>query len=97
MKEQFETMPENTKYFFIAGNPVLHSKSPQLFDAFAKDGGLRYSYVKALCKNAADIKLLLDNGFSGGNITAPLKEEVLKLAFDRSQVVQRINAANLDC
>jgi shikimate dehydrogenase len=88
-------MSHNTKYFFIAGNPVFHSLSPVLFNAHASGSGFAGQYIKALCSSAKDIEVLLGNGFSGGNITAPFKEKILKLAFNKSPVVQRINAANL--
>jgi len=87
-------MYEKQKYFFIAGNPVLHSKSPDLFSAYAKDRGLPHRYLKALCSSADDIKMLLSNGFSGGNITAPFKEDILCLGFAKSQTVEKIRAAN---
>jgi len=87
-------MSHNTKYFFIAGNPVSHSKSPQLFDAYARDAELPHRYIKALCTKADDVELLLRNGFSGGNITAPLKEEILSLGYPRSLTVDKLRAAN---
>jgi len=87
-------MSMHRKYFFIAGNPVLHSMSPELFAAHVADISSGHLYTSALCADAADIKLLLDNGFSGCNITAPLKEEVLKLGFAKSQSVEKICAAN---
>jgi shikimate dehydrogenase len=87
-------MSENRKFFFIAGNPVSHSKSPQLFEAYTRDAELPHLYVKALCTKAEDVELLLRNGFSGGNITAPLKEDILTLGFAKSQTVEKIRAAN---
>ncbi len=85
---------EPTKCFFIAGNPVLHSLSPVVFSAYAGHTGIQHHYLKAHCRSAADVKILLDNGFSGGNITAPLKEEVLSLGFKQSEAVRMINSAN---
>ncbi len=83
------------KSFFIAGNPVLHSISPELFAAHVEDINSQHLYTRALCSCAADVKLLLDNGFSGCNITAPLKEEVLSMDFPRSQIVEKIKATNM--
>jgi shikimate dehydrogenase len=88
-------MSIHQKSFFIAGNPVLHSMSPELFAAHVEDINSQHLYIRALCSSAADVKLLLDNGFSGCNITAPLKEEVLSMDFPRSQVVEKIKAANI--
>lgn len=82
------------RYFFIAGNPVLHSLSPVLFSAYAGHSGIQHHYLKAHCRSVADVKILLDNGFSGGNITAPLKENILSLGFTKSRTVELISAAN---
>jgi len=87
-------MCEKQKFFFIAGNPVLHSMSPVLFSAHCKDIGRKYLYTRALCADVFDVELLLRNGFSGCNITAPLKEEVLKTGFAKSLQVEQTKAAN---
>ncbi len=88
-------MSNKAKYFFIAGNPVFHSLSPKLYDAYADDCGLDHKYLKALCNCADDVRILLFNGFSGCNITSPLKEEVLKLNFPKSQSVIKTKASNI--
>jgi shikimate dehydrogenase len=87
-------MCEKQKFFFIAGNPVLHSMSPVLFSAHCADAARNYIYARALCSEVSDIELLLNNGFFGGNVTAPLKEEVLKTGFAKSLQVEQTKAAN---
>ncbi len=87
-------MSDKQKFFFVAGNPVLHSLSPVLFNAFAMEKQLLHKYVKALCNSAADVQMLLQNGFAGGNITAPFKEDILLNGYQTSTTVEKIKAAN---
>lgn len=63
------------KRFGVVGNPVLHSKSPFIFDA-AYDS--RYSYLRILAqsaKEAFDLFSALD--LNGMNVTAPFKDVTL--------------------
>lgn len=83
-----------TKSFFVAGSPVLHSQSPILFSNFIRQQSRLDQYVSANCRTAAEVKILLDNGFEGGNITSPLKEKVQELGGVVSPEVDTVCATN---
>lgn len=81
--------------FFVAGRPIAHSFSPELFKAFASDGNYDMYYTRAVCRDEQDIVMLLEHGFHGCNITSPFKETSLELPFPKTQTVETIRAANL--
>jgi shikimate 5-dehydrogenase len=61
------------KKFCIFGNPVAHSKSPQMQNAGFKYLNLDASYEKFHLENGDNIKEeFIKNSFSGANITVPL-------------------------
>ncbi|OAU99624.1 MULTISPECIES: shikimate dehydrogenase [Moraxella] len=71
------------QHFIVIGNPINHSKSPQIHTAFARSVGLPVSYQKQYCPNDADsftavVSAFFAGGGVGANITLPFKE----IAFD---------------
>jgi shikimate dehydrogenase len=81
--------------FTIFGNPVKHSKSPNMhnagFDFINFDG----NYSKTLLEDGNMIKkVFLDNGFKGANITVPHKEYAFKNADIVDEFAQKIGAVN---
>lgn len=75
-----------TKVLAIVGDPVSHSLSPRMHNAWIADHGLDAVYV-ALPLRSADpvgaIRALKHFGFTGVNVTVPHKEAAAKAA-DRS-------------
>lgn len=66
----------------VFGNPIAHSKSPLIHQAFAQQCGLQLSYERQLAPLdgfAASIKTFFDEGASGANVTLPFKEEAFSL------------------
>lgn len=83
------------KKFTIFGNPVSHSKSPQMHNAGFKAIGFDGEYSKTHLENGDDIKrVFLDGGFSGANITVPHKEYAYKYADSLDPLAQKIGAVN---
>lgn len=83
------------KKFVIFGNPVVHSKSPQMQNAGFKHINFDALYDKFLLENGEDIKKeFLKNGFLGANITVPHKEFAFKQADIVKGIAQKIEAVN---
>ena len=83
------------KKFVIFGNPVIHSKSPQMQNAGLKHINFDAVYEKFLLENGEDIKKeFLKNGFLGANITVPHKEFAFKNADIVKGIAQKIEAVN---
>src|SRR5574344_750372 len=83
------------KKFVIFGNPVVHSKSPQMQNAGFKHINFDAVYDKFLLENGEDIKKeFLKNGFFGANITVPHKEFAFKQADIVKGIAQKIEAVN---
>ena len=61
--------------FVIFGNPVAHSKSPQMQNAGLKHINFDGNYEKHHLENGNEIKeVFLKNNYKGANITVPHKE-----------------------
>ena len=83
------------KKFCIFGNPVAHSKSPQMQNAGFKYLNLDASYEKFHLENGDNIKEeFIKNSFSGSNITVPHKEIAFKQADIVRGIAQKIEAVN---
>ncbi len=83
------------KKYTIFGNPVEHSKSPQMHNAgfdFLKFNGY---YDKTLLKDGNNIKkVFLENNFYGANITVPHKEYAFTNADEVIGLASKIKAVN---
>ena len=82
-----------TDRYAVIGNPVTHSKSPQIHTAFAQQTGqdLRYEAIEAPLEGfAATIARLRGEGYRGCNVTVPFKFEAFELC---DQLTQRARAA----
>ena len=67
-------MSKETKQFVIFGNPVEHSKSPQMQNAGLKHINFDGNYKKHHLVDGSTIKdVFLQNAYCGANITVPHK------------------------
>ena len=82
-----------TKRFTIVGNPVSHSVSPELFSA-AYPMNPEILYDRNETNSADDALAVFKSGYSGGNVTAPHKMEILKLVDEVFDDASEIGAAN---
>lgn len=89
-------MTETDKYA-VFGNPIKHSKSPQIHAAFAEqtDQQLNYrSHHVEEGKFADAAKSFFDNGGKGLNITLPFKVDAFNFADQLSARALRAGAVN---
>ncbi|GHD61351.1 shikimate dehydrogenase [Jeongeupia chitinilytica] len=84
--------------YVVIGNPIAHSKSPQIHAAFAAQFGLSdFSYERLLAPLdgfAATARALFDGGAGGANVTVPFKEEAFAFADALSERAAAAGAVN---
>ena len=82
--------------FGVIGNPIKHSRSPEIHHHFADQQKIKISFGKYLVE-AEDLENFLKDFFKTGNglsVTLPLKKLALKLSNDSSAKAQMIGASN---
>ena len=72
-----------TQHFIVIGNPIAHSKSPEIHTLFAAQTGMEISYQRQYCPDdAASFTAVIEAFFQGGgvgaNVTVPFKQ----IAYD---------------
>jgi shikimate dehydrogenase len=81
----------------VIGDPVEHSGSPQLHRDFLEESEIDGSYValRVLRSHAVSaIRRMQSDGYTGCNVTYPLKEEALAACDVLSEEAQRSQAVN---
>ena len=94
MEQMIKLMqPSEAKLFAVAGNPILHSRSPILFNGAYPDKD--YAFFRMIAESGEEIiQLFKELGLSGINVTAPFKSEIARLADYCSEEVSVLQAAN---
>jgi shikimate dehydrogenase len=88
--------------YAVIGNPVAHSKSPQIHAAFARAAGQAMSYERLLAPIggfAAAVDAFVRDGGRGLNVTVPFKLDafaVARTASDRAQAAGACNTLKRD-
>ena len=86
-----------TDHYAVIGNPVAHSKSPEIHSAFAQQTGQDIDYVRILAPLdgfADTVAQFQREGGRGANVTVPFKFEACQLATqltERAQAAQAVN------
>ncbi len=81
--------------FTIYGNPVEHSKSPQMHNAGFKQLNFNGNYTKTHLEDGTQLKQnFQENNIDGANITVPHKENAFKQADEIRGLAQKIGAVN---
>ena len=86
-----------TDQYAVVGNPVAHSKSPQIHAEFARQTGQDMAYGKLLAPLdgfAASVDAFRRSGGKGANVTVPFKEEAFRLATRRTARAEAAGAVN---
>lgn len=84
-------------HYFVLGNPIAHSKSPQIHARFAELTGQVIDYrtlLTPLDGFAATLAQLVRDGSCGCNVTVPFKFEAFQAASTQSDRAQLALAAN---
>ncbi len=83
--------------YAVFGNPIKHSKSPQIHQAFAKQTGQDLSYRAHKVdkkKFASAARSFFDNAGKGLNVTVPFKVEAFEFSDNLSSRARRAGAVN---
>jgi len=83
----------------IAGQPVAHSLSPVIHNAWLEAGGIDGAYMPFAPRDAAGFNALIAAGraglVQGLNVTAPFKEQAFALADAASDAARATGSANI--
>lgn len=84
------------KQFAVFGNPIAHSKSPEIHQAFAEQFNIDLSYQKILVSEGEFTHFATDffEYGSGANVTVPFKEDALQFADELSHDAKLAGAVN---
>jgi shikimate dehydrogenase len=86
-----------TDRYAVIGNPIAHSKSPEIHAAFARQLGHEISYERLFSPTdqfALTLKALRQSGALGANVTSPFKIDAFDCATERSTRAITAGAAN---
>jgi len=81
----------------VIGDPVAHSRSPQMHNPALRASGINGEYVRVHLRPAElaeGIAAMKAAGFLGFNVTIPHKSAVFDLVDERSETARRIGAVN---
>ena len=83
--------------YAVFGNPVAHSKSPQIHQHFARQEGVEIEYDRILAPLdgfAAAAQAWFDSGAKGANVTVPFKLDAYEWVSERSERAETAGAVN---
>ncbi|WP_289639820.1 shikimate dehydrogenase [Turicimonas muris] len=89
-------MGKESKYA-VVGNPVAHSLSPEIHEAFAKQFGDNISYEKIeipLGEFESYIEDLISEGYKGVNVTITFKVDAYRFSTKTTAYARQATAAN---
>ena len=85
------------KWFAVIGDPILHSKSPEMHSLWYEELSIDAAYIpirverERLEEAVASLKLL---GASGFNVTIPHKESIIPFLDELDPMAQKMGAVN---
>jgi shikimate dehydrogenase len=83
--------------YAVIGNPIKHSRSPEIHAAFARqtDEAIEYGRILGSLEDfAGDVRRFLAEGGRGLNVTVPFKEKAWRLANELSPRAHTAGAVN---
>jgi len=89
------TLSPSCRIYAVTGRPVLHSRGPNLFQPLL-DATSGAHYLRLAARTAKEALAAAQHiGMRGLNVTAPFKEEMLRLANGTEPSAREIGAANV--
>lgn len=86
------TKPE---IFVVAGRPVLHSRSPDIFNQSFRDLGKNAVYTRLNAESAEEaVNIFRSVPLTGMNVTAPFKKDIIKYLDSLDRTSDAIGAVN---
>jgi len=83
------------KLFAVTGNPILFSRSPEIFNPVFKNKNIDAKYLRLSAKSAKEaIDLFKELGLSGISVTAPFKTDIMQYLDQIDEIAQNIGAVN---
>ena len=83
------------KKFAVIGDPIEHSKSPDIFNHYFESKNIDAKYYKHNLEDISEIKKVMkDNDYIGCNITSPFKESIipyLDFVDEQSTIIGSVN------
>lgn len=76
------------KHFIVIGNPIAHSKSPEIHQQFAKQIQFQIEYNRQYCPDdvasfSAVVEAFFNGGGVGANVTVPFKQVAYQLCAEQ--------------
>ena len=86
---------EQLRYYAVFGNPVLHSRSPQIYNSLFSTDRINALYTRVHASSGEAVcRIIRELGLSGANITTPFKEDVIPFLDSLSHDARVIGAVN---
>ncbi len=83
------------KLFAVTGNPILFSRSPEIFNPIFKEKHLDAKYMRLSAHTAKEaVQLFKELGLLGMNITAPFKTDIIKYLDQIDEIARDIGSVN---
>ncbi|MQR01348.1 shikimate dehydrogenase [Glaciimonas soli] len=88
--------------YAVIGNPIAHSKSPEIHARFAQEAGQVMQYTRLLApldSFATTVQKFIEEGAKGANVTVPFKLDAYALATiltDRAEAAGAVNTLKFD-
>ena len=91
------TISGNTKVYSVIGNPIAHSKSPNMHNAAFRELKINACYIPiAPSKDEVEniCSLIKSSVIKGSNVTIPYKEEIMKYVDELTDEAKLIGSVN---
>lgn len=81
--------------YAVVGKPVVHSRSPEMFNAAFRARRMNSVYLRLASMNAADaLRTAKEIGLRGLSVTAPYKERFIGLMDELDRKAEKVGAVN---